>query len=170
MYLMHNYLKKRRIKYMNLMHHCLKKRQIKQFWDSEIILIMSVFSNTSRFVQECPSFIKKILTMKKVINSSLDFNPTPANWIKSILKFVLSSQRWLMPKVSTIINLIPLRLWQSKVEFEDGLINFKILFLKAEKISEFIFNSKLFHSMTVDYLFIYLLKLYLPLVHKNSFR
>ena len=141
---------------MNLMHHCLKKRQIKQFWDSEIILIMNVFSNTWKFVQECPSFIKKILTMKKVINSSFDFNPTPANWIKSILKFVLSSQRWLMPKVSTIISLIPLRLWLSKVEFEDGLINFKILFIKAEKISEFIFNSNLFHSMTVDYLFIYL--------------
>ena len=149
-------MKKRRIKYMNLMHHCLKKRQIKQFWDSEIILIMNVFSNTWKFVQECPSFIKKILTMKKVINSSFDFNPTPANWIKSILKFVLSSQRWLMPKVSTIISLIPLRLWLSKVEFEDGLINFKILFIKAEKISEFIFNSNLFHSMTVDYLFIYL--------------
>ena len=38
-----------------------------------------------------------------------------------------------------------------KMEFEDGLINFKILFLKAEKASEFlIFKSKLFHSMTVD--------------------
>ena len=135
---------------------------------------MNVFSNTSKVVQECPSFIKKILTMKKVINSSLDFDATPANWIKSILKFVLSSRRWLIPKVSIIINLIPLRLWQSKVEFEDGLINFKILSLKAEKISEFIFKSKLFHSITVDYLFIYLfiylLKLYLPLLHKNSFR
>ena len=38
-----------------------------------------------------------------------------------------------------------------KIEFEDGLINFKILFLKAEKVLEFlIFKSKLFHSMTVD--------------------
>ena len=37
-----------------------------------------------------------------------------------------------------------------KVEFDDGLINFRILFLKAEKVSEFLnFNSKLFHSMTV---------------------
>ena len=37
------------------------------------------------------------------------------------------------------------------MQFEDGLINFKILFLKAEKVSEFlIFKSKLFHSMTVD--------------------
>ena len=37
-----------------------------------------------------------------------------------------------------------------KVEFDDGLINFRILFLKAEKVSKFLnFNSKLFHSMTV---------------------
>ena len=38
-----------------------------------------------------------------------------------------------------------------KIEFEDSLINFKILFLKAGKVLEFlIFESKLFHSMTVD--------------------
>ena len=37
------------------------------------------------------------------------------------------------------------------MEFEDGLINFKIFFLKAKKVSEFlIFKSKLFHSVTVD--------------------
>ena len=37
------------------------------------------------------------------------------------------------------------------MEFEDGLINFKIIFLKVEKASEFfIFKSKLFHAMTVD--------------------
>ena len=37
------------------------------------------------------------------------------------------------------------------MQFEDGLINFKTLFFKAEKVSEFLtFKSKLFHSMTVD--------------------
>ena len=37
-----------------------------------------------------------------------------------------------------------------KTEFEDGLINFKIL-LKAEKVLEvLIFKSKLFHSVTAD--------------------
>ena len=37
------------------------------------------------------------------------------------------------------------------MQFEDGRINFKILFLKAEKVSEFlIFKSKLCHSVTVD--------------------
>ena len=38
-----------------------------------------------------------------------------------------------------------------KIEFEDGLINFKLLFLKLEKVSEFlIFMYNLLHSMTVD--------------------
>ena len=38
-----------------------------------------------------------------------------------------------------------------EIEFEDGLINFKILFLKAEEVSEFlIFMPKLFHSMILD--------------------
>ena len=38
-----------------------------------------------------------------------------------------------------------------KIEFEDGLTNFKLLFLKLEKVSEFlIFMSNLLHSMTVD--------------------
>ena len=50
-----------------------------------------------------------------------------------------------------VINLIPFRLSQLNIEFEDDLANFKILFLKAEKISEFlIFKSKFAHSMTVD--------------------
>ena len=64
----------------------------------------------------------------------------------------LCSRRWLRPNLNLVINLIPLGLWQLKIEFEDGLINFKILFLKAEKVLEFlIFKSKLFHSMTVDW-------------------
>ena len=51
-----------------------------------------------------------------------------------------------------------------KIEFEDGLINFKILFLKAEKVLEFlIFKSKLFHSMTVDGKKEFIKKLCLPL-------
>ena len=37
-----------------------------------------------------------------------------------------------------------------RIQFDDGLIKFRILFLKAEKVSEFLnFKSKLFHSMTV---------------------
>ena len=63
----------------------------------------------------------------------------------------LCSQRWLRPNLNLIIYLILLGLWQLKIEFEDGLINVKILFLKAEKVLEYlIFTSKLFHSITVD--------------------
>ena len=51
-----------------------------------------------------------------------------------------------------------------KTEFEDRLVNFKILFLKGEKVSEFlILKSKLFHSMTVDGIKEFLKKLCLPL-------
>ena len=47
--------------------------------------------------------------------------------------------------------MISLGLWQLKIEPEDGIINFKTLFLKAEKVLEcLIFKSKLFHSMTVN--------------------
>ena len=37
-----------------------------------------------------------------------------------------------------------------KIEFEDGLKNFKIVFLKAEKVLFLIIKSKLFHFMAVD--------------------
>ena len=87
------------------------------------------------------------------MNKSLDIIPTTANSIKSILKIVpkLVLTEGLRPKLNLVINLIRLRQRQLKTEFENGLINFKILFLKAEKGSEFLnFKSKLFHSMTVD--------------------
>ena len=76
----------------------------------------------------------------------------------------LCSQRWLRPNLNLAINLIPLGLWQLKIQLEDGLINFKILFLKAEKVLEFlIFKSKLFHSITVDGKKEFIKKLCLPL-------
>ena len=63
----------------------------------------------------------------------------------------LCSRRWLRSNLSLVINLIPLGLWQLKVEFEDGLLNFKIVFLQAQEVLEFLtFKSKLFRSMTVD--------------------
>ena len=82
------------------------------------------------------------------MNKSLDIIPTTANWIKSILKIVpkLVLTEGLKPKLNQVINLIRLRQRELKTEFENGLINFKILFLKAEKVSEFLnFKSKLFH-------------------------
>ena len=62
-----------------------------------------------------------------------------------------SSRRWLRHNLNLLINLIPLGLRQLKIEFEDGLKNFKILCLKAAEISEFLtFKSKLFHSMAIN--------------------
>ena len=80
------------------------------------------------------------------MNCSLDVIPTTANWIKSILKIVL---KLVLTKVTKaqLINLIPLGLWQSKIEFEDGHVNFKILFVKAEKVSEFLISVCNFQSM-----------------------
>ena len=100
------------------------------------------------------------------MNKSLDIIPTTANWIKSILKIVpkLVLTEGLKPKLNQVINLIRLRQRELKTEFENGLINFKILFLKAEKVSEFLnFKSKLFHSMTVDGKKEFIKKLCLPL-------
>ena len=100
------------------------------------------------------------------MNKSLDIIPTTANWIKSILKIVpkLVLTEGLKPKLNLVINLIRLRQRELKTEFENGLINFKILFLKAEKVSEFLnFKSKLLHSMTVDGKKEFIKKLCLPL-------
>ena len=91
--------------------------------------------------------------MKKVLNTSLDVIPQMQIGLRVSWKLCLnlSSRRWLRPNLNLVINLIPLGLWQLIMEFEDGLINFKIFFLKAKKVSEFlIFKSKLFHSVTVD--------------------
>ena len=91
--------------------------------------------------------------MKKVLNTSLDVIPQMQIGLRVSWKLCLnlSSRRWLRPNLNLVINLIPLGLWRLIMEFEDGLINFKIFFLKAKKVSEFlIFKSKLFHSVTVD--------------------
>ena len=86
------------------------------------------------------------------MNPSLDVITTTATCVKSIQKIV---PKFVITELSKAErrsgNLILLRLWHLKVEFEDGLINFKRLLLKAEKRSEFlIFNFNIFHLMTVD--------------------
>ena len=48
--------------------------------------------------------------------------------------FGLNTERYfvsLRPNLNLVFNLIPLELQPLKIEFEEGLINFKILFLKA---------------------------------------
>ena len=88
------------------------------------------------------------------MNCSVDFILTTTNWIKSTLKIVSNFLRTKVPirsNLNLLINMIPFGLWQLKTEFEDSLINFKILLLKAEKFSDFlIFKSNLFNSMTVN--------------------
>ena len=50
-----------------------------------------------------------------------------------------------------MINLIPLLLLQLKTLLEEGLINFRILFLKTTKLFEFQrVGSELFHSTIVE--------------------
>ena len=63
----------------------------------------------------------------------------------------LCSRKWLKPSHSLVINLIPLGLWQLKRLLADGLINFRIFFLKILKLPEFLMLwSSLFHSIIVD--------------------
>ena len=63
----------------------------------------------------------------------------------------LCSQRWIIPSVSLVSNLIPLELWHLKILFPEGHINFKSFFLKINKFSELlIFWSGLFHSITTE--------------------
>ena len=63
----------------------------------------------------------------------------------------LCSRKWLKPSHTLVINLIPLGLWQLKRILTDGLINFRILFLKILKLPEFLMLwSSLFHSIIVD--------------------
>ena len=63
----------------------------------------------------------------------------------------LCSRKWLIPTRSRVIGLIPLWLLQLKTLLGEGLINFKILFLKSIKLFEFRrVGSRLFHSMIVE--------------------
>ena len=79
--------------------------------------------------------------------------PRLQNGFKESWKLCLNlrSRKWLKPSRSLVINLIPLGLWQLKRLLADGLINFRILFLKILKLLEFLMLwSSLFHSIIVD--------------------
>ena len=66
--------------------------------------------------------------------------PQLQNGFKESWKLCLNlcSRKWLKPSRSLVINLIPLGLWQLKRLLADGLINFRILFLKILKLLEFL--------------------------------
>ena len=79
--------------------------------------------------------------------------PQLQNGFKESWKLCLNlcSRKWLKPSRSLVINLIPLGLWQLKRLLADGLINFRILFLKILKLLEFLMLwSSSFHSILVD--------------------
>ena len=63
----------------------------------------------------------------------------------------LCSRRWLNPRLSFVRYLIPLVLKQLCVLLGEGLINFKIHFLKMLRLLEFrIDKSRLFHSIAAE--------------------
>lgn len=87
------------------------------------------------------------------MHSSLDVFPHLKNGLRFFWKFCLNLclQKWLRPNFNLVFILIPLGLWQFKIKFEDNLVNSQILFLEAQRTSEFlIFKSGLFHSMKVN--------------------
>ena len=63
----------------------------------------------------------------------------------------LCSRRRLWLNLNLLIKLNPLRLLQLKIEFEDGLINFKILFLKDLFSYNFLFSNLSYFIHTVDW-------------------
>ena len=66
-----------------------------------------------------------------------------------MLKFVLAQMT--LPTHSRVVSLIPSQLLQLKTLLGEGLINFRILFLKSTKLFEFQrVKSKLSHSMIVE--------------------
>ena len=63
----------------------------------------------------------------------------------------LCSLKWLKPRRSRVISLIPLGLWQLYTELAVGLIKWRIFFLNVRKLSELQrLGSNLFHSEIVD--------------------
>ena len=63
----------------------------------------------------------------------------------------LCSLKWLKPRRSSVISLIPLILWQLYTKLAVRLINWRIFFLNVRKLSELRrLGSNLFHSEIVD--------------------
>ena len=66
----------------------------------------------------------------------------------------LCSLKWLRPRRSFLISSTPLGLWQLYTELAAGLINWRIFFLNARKLSELQrLGSNLFHSNLFNYTF-----------------
>ena len=112
--------------------------------------LLSVFTRVLRRVRLSITYVEK--RRRKCAVDSIS-KPQLQNGFKESWKLCLNlcSRKWLKPSRSLVINLIPLGLWQLKRLLADGLINFRILFLKILKLLEFLtLWSSLFHSIIVD--------------------
>ena len=81
-----------------------------------------------------------------------------------MLRLNLCSRRWLRVSLILVTNLIPFGLRRWKILLGEGLINFKIVFLKTLDLAEFQREgSSLLHSKKADGRNVFLKKLCLKL-------
>ena len=100
-------------------------------------------------VQEGLSFMQIVWTVKKVMRYCFNIFVANAYRIKSILKTVLKLvfTKVTRPTLNLVNNWICLGLWQLSTLFWDDHTNFKMLFLKILRLSDF---RILFRSVTVE--------------------
>ena len=140
------------------------KRGVSNFLDETICLIV-VFKIDLFFVlskEELPNnstsenlewFRFKIsLSMFQILFMRINISPEKRG--QEVVSSCLNtswSRRWLKPNLNLVSNFIPSRSWQLQMLFGDGRINFNTLFLKIEKLSEFlILLYRLSYSVTRD--------------------
>ena len=99
--------------------------------------LLSMFSMVLRIVRLSVIYVGQ--RRRKCAVDSIS-KPQLQNGFKESWKLCLNlcSRKWLKPSRSLVINLIPLGLWQLKRLLADGLINFRIIFLKILKLLEFL--------------------------------
>ena len=94
------------------------------------------------FAQDGRSFVRVIGTCKEKIKSIFNFFSATAKCWK---------WRWLSQNRILVSSFILVGLWQPKILFAVGLMNFKIFALKMLSVSEFtMFKSNLFYSIMVN--------------------
>ena len=133
------------------MNYCQKEEIFIKTGSQRSRRLLSMFSLVLRKV--LLSVIRGIV--KKNCAVDLISKPKLQNRFKEPWKLCLNlcSRKWLRTTGSLVINLISLRLWQSKRLLADGLIIFRIIFLKILKLLEFLMlwsYVMIFHSIIVD--------------------
>ena len=90
--------------------------------------------------------------VKEKIRICFDIRTTRTNGFRVTWKLCLNlcSRKWLKPRCSLVMYLIPLQLGQLKTLFGDGLINFSKFFLKTLRlVALWRLGFSLFYSMAV---------------------